>query len=172
MLATRTRAALGLGRDGGTFGGGNWLERSKMTSKLDIKNALLYIVLMTNRRYQLELWAWIAVYTIFLILAITLLDGDRITGIPARTILALLPMVGGFGIVNLCIRRYQTFDEFQQKLMAESLMFAFGSTAVLTFGYGFLQRFVGAPELSWFFVWGVLGGTWIVGRALTSYRYR
>ena len=143
-----------------------------MSMNVDIKSALLYIICMSNRRYQLELWAWLTVYALFLILAITLLDGDRITGIPARSILALLPMVGGFGIVNLCIRRYQTFDEFQQKLMAESLMFAFGSTAVLTFGYGFLQRFVGAPELSWFWVWGVLGGTWIVGRSLAWYRYR
>ena len=143
-----------------------------MTMTLDIKRTFLYIVRMTNGRYQLELWAWLSVYALFLILAITLLDGDRITGVPARSILALLPMVGGFGIVNLCIRRYRTFDEFQQKVMAESLMFAFGSTAVLTFGYGFLQRFVGAPELSWFWVWPVLGGTWGAGTALAWYRYR
>ena len=143
-----------------------------MTMTLDIKRTFLYIVRMTNRRYQVELWAWLSVYLLFLILAITLLDGDRITGVPARSILALLPMVGGFGIVNLCIRRYRTFDEFQQKVMAESLMFAFGSTAVLTFGYGFLQRFVGAPELSWFWVWPVLGGTWGAGTALAWYRYR
>jgi len=55
--------------------------------------------------------------------------------------------------------------------MAESLMFAFGATAIITFSYGFLQRTAGAPELSYFWVWPVMGSAWLLGSVIAQRRY-
>lgn len=40
---------------------------------------------------------------------------------------------------------------------------AFFGTAVLSFGYGFVEN-AGAPRLSMFAVWPLMGTLWIVGR--------
>lgn len=118
------------------------------------------------------LFAWLGVYAALLFVSGALLRGDSIHAMPLRVILALLPMIGGLGILNLVMRTYRQADELDRKIVAESIMFAFGVTALLTFSYGFLQTYVGAPDLSYFFVWPVLGGTWLVGSILARHRYR
>jgi hypothetical protein len=90
---------------------------------------------------------------------------------PARAVLGLSPMIAGFGILNLMMRRYREQDELQKKIMAEGIMFGFGATAILTFSYGFLQRWVGFPDLSYFYVWPVLAFSWVVGGWIARRRY-
>ncbi len=123
-------------------------------------------------RYTASLFAWLAVYAVLLLGSGTLLRGDSIHAMPLRVILALLPMIAGFGVLNVVMRAYRQGDELERKIAAESIMFAFGVTALLTFSYGFLQAYVGAPDLSYFFVWPVLGGTWFIGGMLARHRYR
>ncbi|MGH2365578.1 MAG: hypothetical protein ACRDGF_05055 [Chloroflexota bacterium] len=62
-------------------------------------------------------------------------------------------------------------DEFQRKLFAESITFAFGGTALLTFSYGFLQN-VGFPRVSWFAVWPLRAVLWGIGSLVAYRRYR
>jgi hypothetical protein len=83
-----------------------------------------------------------------------------------------LLMIPACGILGLVMATYRVVAEFQKKIVAESIMFAFGVTAIITFSYGFLQRFVGTPDLSYFYVWPIMGMAWLVGTMIARYRYR
>ncbi|MFY9740227.1 MAG: hypothetical protein WAK11_14430 [Candidatus Cybelea sp.] len=95
-----------------------------------------------------------------------------IVALPVRVIVGLAPMIAAFGILNLVMREYRAADELAQRIIAEGIMFAFGATAILTFSYGFLQRTVGAPDISYFWVWAVLGSSWFLGNLIARHRYR
>jgi hypothetical protein len=127
---------------------------------------------LSARRYGLELVAWLALYGVLLIGSLAILDRNLVAWMPGRAILGLSPMIAGFGVLNLMMRRYRAQDELQKKIMAEGIMFGFGATAILTFSYGFLQRTAGFPDVSYFYVWPVLAGSWGIGNALAFRRYR
>jgi hypothetical protein len=115
---------------------------------------------------------WFGIYFVLLTGSIKLLDHNIITWFPLRVTVALVPMIPACGILALTMRTYRKMDELERKIIAEAIMFAFGATAIITFSYGFLQRFVGAPDVSYFFVWAVMGAAWFVGGRIARYRYR
>jgi hypothetical protein len=123
-------------------------------------------------RYAVALSVWIAVYAVLLFGSLSLIDRNVIDWFPMRVVVGLTPMVAAFGILNLVMREYRAGDELQQKIVAEGIMFAFGATAILTFSYGFLQRTVGAPGLSYFWVWAVLASMWAVGNFIARQHYK
>ncbi len=123
-------------------------------------------------RYLLALSAWLTVYAGLLFASLTLVDRKMIVALPVRVIVGLAPMIAAFGILNLVMREYRAADELAQRIIAEGIMFAFGATAILTFSYGFLQRTVGAPDISYFWVWAVLGSSWFLGNLIARQRYR
>ncbi|MFY9632904.1 MAG: hypothetical protein WAJ94_14985 [Candidatus Cybelea sp.] len=123
-------------------------------------------------RYAVALGAWFALYAVLLVVSLTLIDHNVVTAMPLRVVVGLAPMIAGFGIVGVIIREYRAGDELQQRITAEAIMFAFGATAVITFSYGFLQRTVGAPDLSYFWVWAILGTTWGIGTFIARQRYK
>ena len=53
----------------------------------------------------------------------------------------------------------------------EALAIAFGATAAITFCYGFLEH-VGLPHINWWFVWPVMGASWILANMYAERRYR
>lgn len=121
--------------------------------------------------YVTALGIWIGLYAALLILSIALIDRHIVEPLALRVVVGLLPMIAGFGILGLIMREYRRSDELQQRIVAEGIMFAFGATAILTFSYGFLQRTVNAPDLSYFWVWAVLAGTWMIGSVVARLRY-
>ena len=62
-------------------------------------------------------------------------------------------------------------DELQRRIKLEAFAIAFGTTAAVTFCYGFLQH-VGLPYINWWFVWPVMGISWIAGHIFAERRYR
>ena len=85
--------------------------------------------------------------------------------------LAVTPM-GPFiyGIVAY-VRYLRQVDELQQRVSLEALAIAFGATAAITFCYGFLEH-VGLPHVNWWWVWPVMGTSWILGGKYAERRYR
>jgi len=137
--------------------------------------SLLYILGMrafSSRSYAVAIFSWVAVYAVLLFGSISLLKTGTIQWLPLKALIALSPMIAGFGIVVSITRSYRRMDELEQKIIAESIMFAFGATAILTFSYGFLQGNLGAPDLSYFWVWPVLASTWIIGGVLARRHYK
>ncbi len=126
---------------------------------------------MTSTQYRLRLSGLLAVYAALLFISLTAF-GHRAVPKQLAVPVSLLPMIPAFCILLLCMARYRSMDELQQRMQAESIMFAFGATAILTFSYGFLENTAGAPQLSYFWVWTIMGGTWLAGSSLAHWRYR
>ena len=59
----------------------------------------------------------------------------------------------------------------QRKLQLEALAMAFAGTALITFGYGFLEG-AGLPKLSMFVVWPIMAALWVIGVTVGRWRYR
>ena len=68
------------------------------------------------------------------------------------------------------LRMFRRSDELEQRIALESIAFAFGATALLTFTYGLLQL-AGLPDINWLFVWAVMGSCWIAGGHLARRRW-
>jgi hypothetical protein len=123
-----------------------------------------------SRSYAVEFAAAIIGYALVLIASITLLNGLSHQS-PWRVPLALAPMIPGIFVVVAVVRQMARMDELQRRMLLESLGIAFAGTAVITFGYGFLQN-VGFPQVSWFAVWPIMGGLWVIGSLIAYLRYR
>jgi hypothetical protein len=147
-----------------------------MTSTLDIKFGVLYIAVMfcqDSRKYQIEMAVWMAGYCVLLFGSIYLLKGHSTMWRPLYVIVALLPVLPLFGVLNLSMRKFRESDELQKKITAEGIMFGFGVTAILTLSLGFLQANDAAPQdISYVWVWPLLGFGWLIGQVLAKARYR
>lgn len=97
-----------------------------------------------------------------------LLAGET-AGEGAQILLSLAPMLPAIFLCVVIIRMIRRMDEMQRKLQVEALALAFAGTALLTFGYGFLEG-VGLPRLSMFAVWPVMAGLWAVGVLVGRFR--
>lgn len=97
-----------------------------------------------------------------------LLAGET-AGEGMQILLSLAPMLPAIFLCVVIIRMIRRMDEMQRKLQVEALALAFAGTALLTFGYGFLEG-VGLPRLSMFAVWPVMAGLWVVGVLVGRFR--
>ena len=84
---------------------------------------------------------------------------------------AVAPMAPFVYAIAANVRYLSMVDELQQRMRLEALAIAFGSTAAITFCYGFLEH-VGLPHINWWWVWPVMGTSWILGSIYTERRYR
>ncbi len=89
----------------------------------------------------------------------------------ARIALLLSPMLPAVLICGVVIRSIRQLDELQRRLQLEALALAFAGTALITFGYGFLED-AGLPRLSMFVVWPLMAVLWLVGGLAGRMRYR
>jgi len=87
-----------------------------------------------------------------------------------QILLSLAPMLPAIFICGVIIRTIRHLDEMQRKLQFEALAFAFAGTALLSFGYGFLEG-AGLPTLSMFVVWPLMAALWVIGTVIGRLRY-
>lgn len=123
------------------------------------------------RRMFIHLTIGLALYAGLLVLSQGVLAarGDFAPTV-GNTALALLPMVGAAYVVVTVIATLHRLDEMQRKIQFDAFALAFLGTAVLTFGYGFLEG-VGLPRLSMFVVWPIMAALWLIGTFVGRYRY-
>jgi hypothetical protein len=119
----------------------------------------------------MEMGAALSLYTVFLILSLTLLKNPQDLGTVLRIVITLLPVIPAALMCWAIVRMMRTLDEMHLRIQFEALGFAFAASALLTFSYGFLEN-VGFPHISWICVWPVMGLMWIIGLALARRRYR
>jgi hypothetical protein len=120
-------------------------------------------------RYSATMLILLALYAIALVASLTWLKAG-VEG-PWKYAIAVLPVLPALGIPFAVIRFCQAMDELQRRIQLESLAFGFASAAIATFTYGFLQN-AGLPDLSWVWVWPVMGTCWIIGHLVARRRYR
>lgn len=122
-----------------------------------------------HARYMVELFAVVGLYGIVLIASVWLLNAYPDS--PLRVVIALAPMLPALLLPVVVVRYLRRVDELQRQIQLEALGFAFAGTAVITFGYGFLET-AGLPRLSWFAVWPIMGALWIIGSLIFQRKYR
>ncbi|HAY49934.1 MAG: hypothetical protein CMO04_03105 [Thalassospira sp.] len=86
-------------------------------------------------------------------------------------IISLLPMLPAIFICAVIVRTIRQMDEMQRKLQFEALAMAFAGTALITFGYGFLEG-SGLPKVSMFVVWPIMAVLWFIGVMIGRIRFR
>ena len=122
-----------------------------------------------SARYVVTMLISLTLYTVALVVSLTWLKAG-VEG-PWKYAIAVLPVLPALGIPFGVVRCCQAMDELQRRIQLESLAFGFGAAAIATFTYGFLQN-AGLPEVSWVWVWPVMGTCWIVGNLFARRRYR
>ena len=120
-------------------------------------------------RYSMTMLFSLALYAVALVVSLVWLKAGVES--PWNYAVAVLPVLPAFGIPLAVVRYCQAMDELQLRIQLESLAFGFASTAIATFTYGFLQN-AGLPEVSWVWVWPVMGVCWMVGTLAARWRYR
>jgi hypothetical protein len=120
-------------------------------------------------RYSATMLISLALYAIALVVSLTWLKAG-VEG-PWKYAIAVLPVLPVLGVPFAVVRYCQAIDELQLRIQFESLAFGFALAAIATFTYGFLQN-AGLPEVSWVWVWPVMGTCWIVGYLAARRRYR
>jgi hypothetical protein len=110
----------------------------------------------------------IAVYVAMLIVAVWLLP--KFEQLWPRLLIALLPVVPIAAALLFFVKAVAQFDEFQRRVQFEAVAFSFGATAVLTFGYGFLE-IAGLPSISWLYIMPFMVVMWSLGQAIAMRRY-
>ncbi len=122
------------------------------------------------RRYLVELSLVMVAYGAVLAGSILLMEGME-PGDPWRYPLALAPVLPAAGVIWAVLRQMRRTDEMQNRILMESIAFAFIVTALLAVSYGFLER-AGLPKLSMMVVWPVMGTAWFVGAFVARRHYR
>jgi hypothetical protein len=120
--------------------------------------------------YAKEFLSAMGAYVIVLLVSVTLINissGSAWWRIP----LALAPVVPAIFAMRAYIRFVSRMDEMQRRIQFEALAFGFGSAAILSFSYGFLEM-VGFPRLSWIFVLPLMIAMWGIGQAIAARRYQ
>jgi hypothetical protein len=84
---------------------------------------------------------------------------------------AALPVVPAAVVIWLTVRALSRLDEVQKRMQMQAIGFALAATALLTFGYGFLEG-AGMPHLNWTFVLPLITALWGLGLGALALRYR
>jgi hypothetical protein len=122
-----------------------------------------------GRAYVLEFGGAMLLYTIVIVVSVTLLKAQPHAA--WRVPVALSPVVPAALAVAAFVRFLARMDDLQRRIQLEALGLAFGVTGILTFAYGFLEG-IGFPHLSLIFIFPAMVALWGLGAAVTSWRYR
>ena len=122
-----------------------------------------------RRQYNKRMTLALVVYAILLAVSVPLTSmyPDAVWRFPV----AVTPMAPFIYAIAANVRYLRYADELQQRIKLEALAIAFGATAAVTFCYGFLEH-VGLPHINWWFVWPVMGASWILANMYAERRYR
>jgi predicted membrane protein len=109
--------------------------------------------------YLRELFGSIAIYGALLIPSI--IYGQAMEAGPLKTAVLTCPMIGFVLMIWAIARHFGRMDEYQRLMMLETFALSAAFTAAVTFTYGFMEN-AGYPRLSMFYVWGVMGFSWLL----------
>ena len=90
---------------------------------------------------------------------------------PWRYEVAFLPVFPAGVVVWLTVRALARLDEVAKRTQMQALGFSMIATALLTFGYGFLEG-GRLPHLNWTFVLPLIAVLWALGLTILNLRYR
>jgi hypothetical protein len=121
-----------------------------------------------SRRYAIEFTAAIVLYLVVLFgtrYAFRTYHG------PFETAIALAPVIPVFLVFLAALRLFQGTDEFNRRLMTDSLAIAGVLTALFAVTYGFVEGDP-LPRPSGWWTWTTFMSAWLVSSLILRWRYR
>lgn len=123
-----------------------------------------------SRRYLVQAGILAVVYVCVLFGSITFVDSVHPAGL-VRYVVLLAPVVPVALLVPAIVRYFRDTDEFERRIMTESLAIAAAVTALLSVTYGFLES-SGLPHPSAWVTWAVVMVSWAVARSVVARHYQ
>ena len=123
-----------------------------------------------GRRYMVQMGLLTAAYVAVLYAAIATVNAIHPTGL-LRYALLLAPVVPVALIVPAIVRYFVATDDYERRVMTESLAIAAAVTALCAVTYGFLE-IAGLPRPSAWLTWLVVMGSWAVARFVVARHYQ
>ena len=120
-------------------------------------------------RTQIEFGLAMLAYLMVLVGSVTVVQAN-----PAadwRYFVVVLPVAPAGFVIWLFVRALSRLDELQKRIQMQAFGFSLGTTALVTFSYGFLEG-AGMPRLSWTYVLPLMAVLWGAGTAIFTWRYR
>lgn len=120
-------------------------------------------------RTQIEFGLAMLAYLMVLVGSVIVVQANSTAG--WRYFVVLLPVAPAAFVIWLFVRALARLDELQKRIQMQAFGFSLGATALLTFGYGFLEG-AGLPHLNWTYVLPLMAVLYGLGAAISSWRYR
>jgi hypothetical protein len=118
---------------------------------------------------QIQFGFAILAYLMVLVGSITVVQANHEAS--WRYYVAVLPVIPAGLVIWLTVRALGRLDEVQKRTQMQALGFAMAATALVTFGYGFLES-AGLPHVNVTFVLPLMAVLWGVGLLALNLRYR
>lgn len=123
---------------------------------------------VATRRYAVEFSVAIVLYLVVLFWTRTAFRNYHGA---LETVIALAPMLPVILVFFAALRLFQSTDEFNQRLMTDSLAMAGVITALVAATYGFLEGDA-LPRPSAWWTWSVFMISWLAASLVLKLRYR
>jgi hypothetical protein len=120
-------------------------------------------------RTQIEFGLALLAYLMVLVGSVVVVQANSAAS--WRYFVVILPVAPAAFVVWLFLRALARLDEMQKRIQMQAFGFSLGATALVTFGYGFLEG-TGLPHLSWTYVLPLMAVLWALGAAIFTWRYR
>jgi hypothetical protein len=129
----------------------------------------IFVSTYTTYRSQIHFGLALLAYLMVLVGSVTIVKANP--GAAWTYLVAVLPVIPGALVVWLFVRAIARLDEVQKRMHMQAFAFSLGATALITFGYGFLEG-AGLPDLSWTFVTLLMALLWGLGLGILAFRQR
>jgi hypothetical protein len=127
-------------------------------------------VTAAGRRYILQLTIWMLVYVAVCLAVIYAVNHTGVSGW-LKVAMLLLPVIPVVAVFLAVLRFLRATDEFDRKILLESLAVAAGITALLAITYTFLEN-AGLPRPEAWWTWVALVGSWGVAKPIVTRFYQ
>jgi hypothetical protein len=127
-------------------------------------------VAVAGRRYIVQLTIAMLAYVAICFAVIYAVNHTGVAGW-LKVALLLLPVIPVVAVFLAVLQFLGATDEFDRKVMLESLAVAAGITALLAITYTFLEN-AGLPRPEAWWTWVVLVGSWGVAKPIVSRYYQ
>jgi len=123
----------------------------------------------TTYKTQIQFAFAILAFLMILVGSVTVLQANG--AVTWRYFIAAIPALPAGIVIWLFVRALSRLDEVQKRMQVQALGFSLAATALVTFGYGFLES-IGWPVMNGTLILPLMALLWGVGMIAIALRYR
>lgn len=122
-----------------------------------------------DKEFSRDMFLGMVAYVVVLFASIAYIKDHM--DVPARFLIAILPMIPLIFVARASVRRLTRLDELQKQIQYSALAVTVLATALITLTYGFLEN-VGLPHVNVLWVWPLMGAIWGASSCIAARYYQ